>query len=719
MGIYMKKRFIVTASVFTALCSAGYAVGAEGDGPPTYDSAKSGSPDVLREIVVTAQKREEALKDVPISIVAIGGDELDKRQITSVEDLPSAVPDLAISNAGNSHYLEIRGISNIVGTSSLIGMYIDDSDVTLGGSATMQINPVTYDLERVEVLRGPQGTLYGDGSAGGTIRLITKNPDLNQFAFDSQVTAMFTKDGAPSDRVNAMLNVPLLDGTLGLRIASTTEHDGGWIDQPAIDRKNINEQDLTNVRIKALWQPSSELSVSAMAIVNRNERGFDFSDNGAPGQFTQVFGQSTTPRVQNDYNLYSATVDYDFSSIARISNTASYLQADAPQYYVPAVFQQLPPGTPDSIYDYYVPFQDITDRLLTDELRLTSTSEGPWRWTLGGFYRHYSDDVDAPNNYYAVAGPTIEPSESYASATHLVSKSWSAFADTSYVLWDRLTVGAGIRSFQETQNFSDDVAETFQTGEFHSVDPRFYVQLKVNSSVNVYASAAKGFRSGGYNAAGQPSYNPENVWTYEFGTKTSSPDKRLDIDADIFLTNYSNYQTFAPLSVAGELTSVIQDVGRARIKGVEANANWRPLDGWSMNVRGDYLNGRFVEIDATSIAYLPGDPIDEVPRYQFGASVERAFSWLTKSGSVRLDYSQQGPETYRNRSSGSWYYGESDVIKMLNLDTSIAWRENLTFRAFAHNLLDDRGFTNPFALISNGVRSRPLTVGVGFGVSFR
>lgn len=105
-------------------------------------------------------------------------------------------------------------------------------------------------------------------------------------------------------------------------------------------------------------------------------------------------------------------------------------------------------------------------------------------------------------------------------------------------------------------------------------------------------------------------------------------------------------------------------------------------------------------------------------RYQFGASVERAFSWLAKNESVRLDYSQQGPETYRNRSSGTLYYGESDVNRMLNLDTGIAWRDNLTFRAFAHNLLDEQGFTNPFALIANGVRPRPLTVYVGFGVTF-
>lgn len=717
-GNYMNIRFIVPASVFIVGSYAGYALAAAAYGPTTSDNVSGSSSDMLTEVVVTAQKREERLKDVPISIVAITADELRDRQITSLEDLPYAVPDLSYASAGNSHYLEIRGISDIVGASSLIGIYIDDADVTLGGAATVQANPVTYDLQRVEVLRGPQGTLYGEGSAGGTVRFITNNPNLNAFAFNADVAAMQTKDGGPSQRVNSMLNIPLIDGQLGLRIAGTFEHDGGWIDQPAANLTDINDQNLTNVRFKGLWQPDAQFSVNTMVIINRDDRGMDFSDAGAPGQFTQEFGLTATPRVKNDYNLYSVTAAYDFS-IARISNTTSYLQESAPQWNVPAFFPTTPPPyPPDSVYDYLVPLQYISDHLLTDELRLTSVAAGPWHWTVGGFFRKYTDQVDSPVNYYGLPGPPSAPLPApYAASQETWYRSWSAFADTSYQFWERLTLGAGVRSFQETQHFHDYVALTVQDGDFHSVDPRAYAQFKLTQDVNVYASAAKGFRSGGFNAFDQPRYDPEDVWTYELGSKMTLLDNRIDMDADVFWSNYSNYQTFAPLPGL-ELVSAIQNVGHARIKGIEANIGWQPLTHWRFEARGDYLDARFTAINATSTAYLPGDPVDLVPRYQFTVSPQYDFTWLGRKVVSRLDYSQQGPETYRNRSSGSFYENESDIIHMLNFNTSLHWSENLTFGVFARNLLNDQGFTNPYSLIGNGVRPRPRTLGVEFNTSF-
>ena len=200
-------------------------------GPAPADAGQNETMPTLQEVVVTAQKRTERLIDVPISIAAVSSDELKQRQITSLEDLPQVVPDLAYNNIGNNHYFEIRGISNLIGNAPLVGIYIDEADVTLGGAAATQINPTVYDLQRVEVLRGPQGTLYGEGSAGGTIRFVTRNPDLNQFEFSSDVAALFTERGAPSQRVNAVTNIPLIDDQLAVRITGTFEHDGGWMVQ--------------------------------------------------------------------------------------------------------------------------------------------------------------------------------------------------------------------------------------------------------------------------------------------------------------------------------------------------------------------------------------------------------------------------------------------------------------------------------------------------------
>jgi len=713
-GPLVKKSLITAASLLTVSCPPAFAAEADVSGPTSSSDAQA--PVSLQEVVVTAQKREEHLKDVPISIVAIGADELKDRQITSMEDLPAAVPGLGLTSAGNSRYIEIRGVSDIVGSSSLIGIYVDDTDVTLGGRASVQTNPITFDLERVEVLRGPQGTLYGEGSAGGTVRFISKSPNLSHFGFDTQVATMFTEEGDPSQRINAMLNVPLLDGQLGLRIAGSFEHDGGWIDQPAAGRDNINAQDLANVRIKGLWQPTAQLSVSAMAIINRDTRGMDFSDAGAPYQFTQVFGLTVSPRVKNNYDLFGLTAAYEFSSGARITNTFSYVRAQVPQNNVPAYFPTGPELTPGTVFNYLVPLQDISNRLLTDELRVSSSGTAAWQWTGGGFFRQYTDVINAPVNYFDFPGaPGVLP-DPYSSFNKTSSKSWSAFADTSYRFWDRFTVGAGVRAFHETQDFDDFGNSAHQTGTFHSVDPRAYAQFKLTPDINLYTSAAKGFRSGGFNNLGQPQYAPENVWTYEVGSKMALPQTRIDIDADVFLTNYANYQTVAPLPGA-QLASTIQNVGYARIKGIEADASWRPIEHWRLDARGSWLDAKFTETAAAS-AYLPGDTIDLVPKYQFTLSAQRDYRVWEKSLVSRLDFSQVGPATYRDRTSGPWFFNESDTIRSLGFNTNLYWSKTLTFGVFARNLLNDHGFANPYGIIGNGVRSRPRTVGFEFNASF-
>ena len=705
----MKSQKAIFAILITASGTAGVTT--------TAFAAAGESDHSLQEIVVTAQKRKEVLKDVPISLVVVSTEELNDRHITSLEDLPSAVPGLSYASAGNSHYIQIRGISDIVGSNSTIGMYIDDADVTLGGAASVQINPVTFDLERVEVLRGPQGTLYGDGSSGGTIRFITKNPQLDHFAFNADVEALFTENGGPGQRINAMINVPLIEGQLGIRVASTFEHDGGWINEPAANQENINAQNLTNVRLKALWEPSTQLTISGMAVVNRSDRGMDFSDNNSPSTFTQVFGLTTVPKANNDYELYNLSVAYDFSSVARLTNTLGYVRLAAPQYAVSAFFLTAADSPPAETFNYYVAEQDIQDSLLTDEIRLSSTGSGPWQWTLGGFFRRYTDSVNAPNNYFDFPGaPGVLP-PSYGSSQQLASRSWSLFADTSYRIGDRLTIGAGVRGFRETQHFNDYLALTAQEGDFHSADPRFYAQLKLTDEINLYTSAAKGFRSGGFNSFSQPSYDPENVWSYELGSKMAFAESRVEVNADVFWTDYKNYQTFAPLPGA-QLVSAIQNVGQGRIRGFEGDVSWRPFDHWRLVARGDFLDAKFTEINSTSTAYLPGDRIDLVPRYQFTLSAENDMTWFGKQVVSRIDYSQQGPETYRNRTSGDFYHDESNTIDMLGFNTRLKWNDNLSFAVFGRNLLNDQGFANPYAILGNGVRSRPRTFGVEFTTAF-
>jgi len=251
-------------------------------------------------------------------------DELVKRRIQDLDDLALAVPGLAIESTGWQRRVQLRGIGNGQGNFSLIGLYFDEADVTTTGTAQLDLS--TYDLERVEVLRGPQGTLYGEGSAGGTLRFITRSPALNSFGMNADVAALFTQDGSPGQRINAMVNVPLITGTMGLRVAGTFDHEGGWIDQPAADRKDINEQNKSDVRVKWLWKPAAQFTADAMAVIHRNDSSTNLGED-SNGNYTQAFNLTTTPVVKDNYNLYDLTLSYDFGA-ARLLNTVSYVDQD-------------------------------------------------------------------------------------------------------------------------------------------------------------------------------------------------------------------------------------------------------------------------------------------------------------------------------------------------------------------------------------------------------
>jgi iron complex outermembrane recepter protein len=689
---------------------------ASNTGTPNRDSSSvsSGSDNSsLNEIIVTAQKRQQRLIDVPISIVALSADELQKRQITSIDDLTGAVPGLAIQSGSNSQRrIELRGVGNTYGTFSLIGLYLDEADVTSAGEA--QLDLPTYDLERVEVLRGPQGTLYGEGSAGGTIRFITKNPILDRVAIETDVAALFTPGAAPGQRINAMLNVPVIEGEMGLRIAGTFDNEGGWINQPAADQRNINGQNLADVRIKGLWEPNQQLTVNAMTEIHRNQSGTN-SGEDANGNYTQVFNLTTTPRVQDDFDIYNLTLTYDFDSVRFLSAT-SYVKQDKQVTNFGYILQLTPPGTPP--FEVYQDPIDRTSSQRTQEFRLSSTSSGPWEWTVGGIYRRFQYALDEAY-YYALPGPL--PSTTYLSDNNTISKSWAAFGDTSYRVMDRLTVGAGLRYFEDDQ---EDVSglgttATTQTGVFHSLDPRAYAQFKFTDDVNVYASVAKGFRSGGFNALGQPSYGPESVLTYELGSKMSDADHRLSAELAVFYSDYTDYQVVG--ISASQPVNITSNAGDAWLKGIEWGLTWRSMSLWTLSFNGDYVPTRFYKINATSSSYAVGDPIDLSPKYAFTVAAQRDFSLGGKLGDIRVDYDQTGPATYRNRNIAGptpWYFDQSDTIHMLNTNIGLHWTDTLRLGLFAQNMLNDRGYIDPFEIEHSAPRSRPRTFGIEFGATF-
>lgn len=708
------------AAAFTILTSTALAnFPADSRGQPASDpttahdvvlSDTTADYNVLEEVVVTAQKRSETLLNVPISMAVLNNSQLQSLQITSIDQLEFNVPGLSIqSNGGDTRRVAIRGISNASGNFALIGMYLNEADVTMNSYSLLDLS--TYDLARVEVLRGPQGTLYGEGSAGGTLRFITNEPNLHKVESSVDGTVMFTQDGAPSQQVTAMVNAPVAAGSLGLRLAGSFDHEGGWIDQPAADRTNINAQNMSDARLEGLWTPVEHFSASGLVQIHRNDEGGENSED-PHGNFTQVLGLTTTPKTLDEFDIYNLTLKYAIPGVNLLTTGTYVKQYQDVRNYGFSVQQFAPPRPPLDLLESPI---FINSHSLPIELRATSAGTGPWKWTIGGFYKDYVFDLqEAAKDGFPIPG---SPIASVSLSTGLSSKAWSAYGDTSYLIADRLTLGAGVRYFRDKEQQISAPPPAVQSGSFSSVDPRFYAQYKLTPSWNVYGSAAKGFRSGGFNVLGQPSYGPEDVWTYELGTKVALRPAHLSGDADVYYSDYRNYIITGVLAPPNPPLAILRNAGDALVRGVEWDIAWDPVENWILEINGDVLKTRFYRLAVLKSGVNIGDPIGGAPNYTVSGAIQRDIIMRGRPASLRVEYSQQDRVTAINRNLGPWAYAQSPIIRMLNFDADIQLQQDLRVEFFATNLLNDRGLifpSNADAAHDIGERPRPRTYGVAF-----
>jgi iron complex outermembrane recepter protein len=676
-----------------------------GDDPPAPNDKGAGAS--LQEVLVTAQKYQQRAFNVPISLQVVTSSELEGRGITNLNALQYSVPGLTVEGGGVQRRIDIRGIGSAFGNGSLVGLYVDEADATPEGYAGAygfgQLDAQTYDLARVEVLRGPQGTLYGDGSMGGVIRLITNQPVLNHFQMNSDVAALLTQDGAPSQRLQAMINTPLVTDSLGLRFAGEFDHEGGWIDEPAANVKNFNDENLVDLRIEGLWAPTTSLRVGATQIIHRNAFGPNQGEDN-DGNFTQLYGLTTVPNGFEDYNLSNLTVKYDLGWSQLLSSFTHF--TDSVHEYNSA--ETLPFGA--ITYWIYIPFNFIENEDSSEELRLSSSGSGPWHWTLGGFWKDYADNATQKSTLTLTGAPF--PASLASSSTSTGSNSLSGFLDTSYQLMHHLTIGAGVRYFSDRETYTA-LGSPYQKATFTSTDPRLILQYQLTADINTYASAAKGFRSGGFNPAPFKPYDPESLRTYELGIKTRFPGPRIRANADVFYSHYSNIVVVGFLSPTNH-SNVSTNAGNAHLRGFEADVNWQMTDEWNVGINGDYIDTYFVSAVAGG-NYQVGDQLPFVSKYMVTADIDREFRMDGKQGYVRLDYSQVSPQTYRGHNN---ILDESTLIHMLNARANLQMSDNLSMGVFAHNLLNNRGYLDPLNLYLLASRPRPRTVGVDFRVEF-
>jgi len=668
-------------------------------GSALADSAVS-PKDTLEEVVVTAQKRSERLIDVPISMAALTEGALRDAGASQLGEVLGAVPGVGIVDSGSgTQNIEIRGINSVYGNSP-VGYYLDELPFTYLGNTQLP-DVRMYDVERVEVLRGPQGTLYGDGSLGGTIRVLTNDPNLSKLQYGADVEDMATKAGSPSNSEQGMLNLPLVDNALALRLVGSHEDLGGWVDNPTTGVRNQNDRVADTYRGKLRYAPSDRLDIVLSAWHTKEHV---LGDSTSLPDLTSI-----DPVTDNTtlYNLYAATVRYRFDSVDLVSATSKMQYhniADIGDYFGFGAF-----NTEEHI--------DV----FSEELRLASRGTGMFRWTSGVAYRSVKEHTNLELPAFGITQDQLHKSDSYA-----------IFGEGTWSLTKKLDVTLGLRLFKDDQQFHEPVdpatlaliqgVDPTFTGttnpSFQTVNPKLNVAYHFTGNWLGYATAAKGFRTG----QAQPvislesailhippisipiGVDPETLWSYEAGTKGQFADGVVTVEADVFLNNWKNLQTVVfPAPRIGALING----GPARTKGVEFGLGLRPVKGLTLQLTGSFIDAKYTS-DVAGANVHDGDSIISVPKTQFAAS--GMYRWPITAGLngfARAEVQHTSP-----RSGTILGVPDSDSITAVNARFGVesgAWGVYFS----AENLTNESGAVDIAQSGNTGVaRLRPRTLGL-------
>jgi outer membrane receptor protein involved in Fe transport len=651
-----------------------------------------------------------------MAITALGGEELKLRGVESIQDLSFAVPGLTMREDGPGSYtIFLRGLANQSGTGALVGVYLDEAPLSLDGFN--QLSPVALDLARVEVLKGPQGSLYGQGSAGGTIRYITTKPQLGATEGSIEGSAYIVDSGSAGGKGAVVLNLPLSQDTLALRIAASYESGGGWIDQPEAGITNGNGTELLNVRGKLLWKPSDVFSAEAMVQIHRAHTKLGAGYEEADRTFDVGVDRSKVLIPKDfDYTLYNLELKYDLG-FASLTSASTYIDHDHsyPFSYIPRagnVFFPLLEGN-DERY--------LQAEQFTQEVRLGSNGDGPIDWTIGAFYRDVKSEsvVDYENVY----GGFFSDNLYYGSNSS--SESYSLFGDVALKATDRLTIGAGLRYFRDKQTGLIEYAPgtgVSQSATFSSVDPRGYISYKYNDNANAYASISKGFRSGGFNVAPYDPYEPEKILTYELGTKGAVADGSVQFDIAGFYTVYEDMvrRRLVPDPTTGGVRSESSNIGRIEVKGIEVGLAVRPIKALTLSASAAITDSKIVATAATDVVNIAGDRTDYAPKLSFTLGANYDFDWSADvPGFIRIDYQHRDKVTYIDRSSFlvTALPQRSDELDLINARIG-AEIGKFGVELYGQNITNQNKSIDPYQGWSNANRTRPRVVGMRVRYAF-
>ena len=683
---------------------------------------------VLEEIVVTARRRAENLQQSPVAVTALSQRYLEQTGARTFEDYAVSVPGLSfVGNNSPENKIVLRGVSTGVVTrdeGSVIGLYIDDVPV---GSRRFNPNLRLYDIERIEVLRGPQGTLFGEGSIGGTLRLVPNKPHLTRFGGTLEAGRSQTHKGGTNHELVATLNAPIVTDRFGIRLVGYQVEDAGFVDNVTLDRKNVNRTKTNGQRLIARFQPGERASVTATVL---------HQETDVPGkaQFDPELGDLLQARnfeeaLGDDFTLANLAVSWGFDAVTLDSSTAYFDRSVINLRDISPLLGGLP------IY-----LDDRTEfESFVQEIRLTSSRAlfgDRLDWLVGAYYRddeeYFRQDAQA-----AALGGDVFDSDNYLDRRQI-----AIFGEVDLRLAANLTASIGLRWFdieQQGENINAgllaglppgviDVTETDASED--GVSPKFRLAYQRDDWL-LYATVSRGFREGGPTGEGVPpdpvtgaaaptQFDSDSLWNYELGVKTAWADDRLVLNAAIFHIDWNDIQT---TSIRSDGHTFTVNAGAARSRGVETELRALPAHGLELFLTAAYVDSKLTEDQLPPGDGVAGDRIPGVPDWSFstGAHYVRPISTQV-DGFANL--------TYRHVGDSFNGFGTSTGISGSGADRQVAYdlvnvrlglqSESWEAVLYAENLGDERAVLF-FNRIIGDVRIntvRPRTIGIGLKYRF-
>jgi iron complex outermembrane receptor protein len=572
------------------------------------DSDGSDEEAKLEEIMVTATRQTRLLSTVPISASAFSRKSLDAQDVKQIDDIAMITPGVTFTrgNSGSTQ-IAIRGISSDSGASTT-GVYIDDTPIqtrVIGFSSTT-VFPNVFDLERVEILRGPQGTLFGAGSEGGTVRFITPQPSLTDYTDYTRGELGFTEHGDPSFEARLAIGGPLVEEQIGFRASVSYRRDGGYTNRVerfggALIAKDDDWQDSYNARLALAFQPVDHLLITPSFYyqnidINDSQTYWEYLSNPGKGQFNN--GAPVTAPITSNTSFYEQDNRNNRDLSALIPNDLGVMLS--PTHPVP--------GDPDyRSQDLFITSQ----KAFTQEVRIQSNDiDSRFTWLAGVFYQseHQSSDQYVPDTpaafdhlVEAALGGTTQQIfgmglsdgiYSYRSIINSFDKQIAGFGEASFKVVGGFTLTAGLRVERSTFSFTNKSDGPFNGGltvvngkeSETPVIPKYGVSYQINPESLVYATAAKGFRTGGANPAiparcdadlaslgyssAPDSYKSDSVWSYEIGSKNRLIGGRLRLESSVFDVKWSGIQQQVILGTGCGL-NFVANLGKATSRGFD------------------------------------------------------------------------------------------------------------------------------------------------------